>query len=422
MKTRMKPRACAEVGARVARFAIMLAVIGVSLVHTSKTDAREDERADDEPAKPANEELARSAARAFEDGRAEHGRVRAEIRRAQEQIAAERESRRSGIVPLPALSYAPETGLNLGGYVLYFRHLGDVDETRPSTVELSAVGTTNKQLFLGLDTSVWLSRNAFNVRGSAGFDYFPAFYYGIGKHTTLDQEEPYTARIASANTAFMARLAPSLYLGVRGALDHHVIEEVEPARELAAGVTPGSRGGLTVGLAPALTLDTRDFIFATTRGVFVDAWYAIRDERLGSQFNHGVFNADVRLFFPIKGTVLAVQGLAFVSHGTLPFFLLPRMGGDGLRGVFFGRFRDRHLVEAQAEYRFPIFWRVGGTFFGGVGQVARRLTDFVLDDFVPAGGAGVRYAIAPAERLNIRFDYAYSNEGPLYYLTVGEAF
>jgi hypothetical protein len=101
--------------------------------------------------------------------------------------------------------------------------------------------------------------------------------------------------------------------------------------------------------------------------------------------------------------------------------MLSRIGGDALRGIRTGRFRDNHMVEGQIELRVPIFDRWGAAAFVGAGEVAHRLSDFSVAELHPAAGGGIRFAIVPREHLNIRVDVAYST-ALAYYLDIAEAF
>jgi hypothetical protein len=45
------------------------------------------------------------------------------------------------------------------------------------------------------------------------------------------------------------------------------------------------------------------------------------------------------------------------------------------------------------------------------------------DNLLPAGGVGVRWMAAPKNKVNIRADVAWGEDGDaLFYLTIGEAF
>ena len=108
------------------------------------------------------------------------------------------------------------------------------------------------------------------------------------------------------------------------------------------------------------------------------------------------------------------------------------MGGESLmRGYYLGRFRDRHFVGAQVEYRmlpFPFFSpasffsRFGGAVFASTGAVFPGPDLPPIADFVVAGGAGLRFLLFPDKDIYTRADLAFTAEGNAFYLYIGEAF
>ncbi|HSG81899.1 MAG TPA: hypothetical protein VLC48_06605, partial [Gemmatimonadota bacterium] len=85
---------------------------------------------------------------------------------------------------------------------------------------------------------------------------------------------------------------------------------------------------------------------------------------------------------------------------------------------------DLDLLALQAEYRLPIWRRIGGVVFGGAGQVAPELQAFRLSQFHGSAGFGVRFLVAKEEGVNLRADVAWGvgevTSG--FYLSIGEAF
>ena len=114
-----------------------------------------------------------------------------------------------------------------------------------------------------------------------------------------------------------------------------------------------------------------------------------------------------------------------VTAGQPPFDHLAQLGGDVLlRGYYQGRFRDRHLLALEGEYRMPMVWRIGLVGFAGAGRVAGRLDAFDLTGLKTSAGGGLRFLLSPSEGLNIRADWAYgfAVRSGAFYLSLGEAF
>ena len=106
--------------------------------------------------------------------------------------------------------------------------------------------------------------------------------------------------------------------------------------------------------------------------------------------------------------------------------MLALMGGESLmRGYYLGRYRDKHLVASQVEYRilpFSFSKRVGASVFMAMGQVFGDNHSFEWNQFLPAGGAGLRFLIFPEKDIYTRLDWAVTAEGSGIYFFIGEAF
>ena len=94
---------------------------------------------------------------------------------------------------------------------------------------------------------------------------------------------------------------------------------------------------------------------------------------------------------------------------------MPRMGGPSLmRGYMPTLNRDHDLAALQVEYRLPLPWRFGAVGFAGAGAIGHRLGQLGLDDVRFSYGAGLRFAIDPRERLNLRADFGVGRNGFLH--------
>ncbi len=109
------------------------------------------------------------------------------------------------------------------------------------------------------------------------------------------------------------------------------------------------------------------------------------------------------------------------ADGILPFYLMGTLGGSStLRGFRDFRFRDRHLLALQAEYRFEILTALDGAIFYDAGQVAPTLDRFRWRDFERDWGFGFRFGGNGG--VFLRLDLAYGGEGPRTWLRFGHVF
>jgi outer membrane protein assembly factor BamA len=166
-------------------------------------------------------------------------------------------------------------------------------------------------------------------------------------------------------------------------------------------------------------VDTRDVRGYPTRGGRYRASMAtFRDQDLARYSFHRV-EVDAAQYIPLGRTVLALRGRIDASATgagqSIPFYLLPALGGSSsLRGYADYRFRDRDLLLANAEYRWPLFHAVDAAIFYDAGTVAPRFSGLgrrLLTDY----GVGVR--AHSAMHLIARFDVARGSEGTRALLT-----
>ena len=142
----------------------------------------------------------------------------------------------------------------------------------------------------------------------------------------------------------------------------------------------------------------------------------------GSDFAYLRASLDGAGYFPAgPRNMLVVQVLAQFTAGGSPFFSLPQIGGTRLlRGYPAGKFRDRHLLIAQAEWRFALLWRLKGAAFAGAGSVFGSPGEAL--HWRPNGGAGIRFEVDRKQHIHLRADYGFGDGVSGFYLTVGEAF
>ena len=194
-------------------------------------------------------------------------------------------------------------------------------------------------------------------------------------------------------------------------------------------------GGFTSGLGGVMTYDRRDAIYWARSGCFLRgkaAWYR---SLWGSDFDYDSYSLEVRQFIPVFATgALGFAATLELKDGDVPFRDLSTPNGDkAMRGMVRGKYRDRDMLVLQSEYKsyLPDWgWfhsrlirnRLGWAVFAEAGQVAHTTHDFAWSEFRPAFGAGLRYAMNPSQRMNIRIDVGYVDHSIAPAINIKEAF
>jgi outer membrane protein assembly factor BamA len=335
---------------------------------------------------------------------------------------------KSGIFVLPLVYYTPDTRWAFGAAGVYYFKLDPKREgehvTRMSNVQFLTDYTQNRQLDVWGLWNIFTRNENFLLKGEARFRNFPDRFYGIGNNTSKAQEERYAYSLVSLKNLVMKQVRPALFVG----FDYHIEKEYNFSYTrdgvLERGTVTGYNGSVGSALGLVAVYDNRDNVINTHRGRLAEVSTYFYSPAIGSTFPFTYFNLLYHDFLKLRRShVLAFQGKVRIGSGQIPFLDMSTAGNDDLlRGYAKNRFRDKSFAGAQVEYRFPLFWRLGGVVFAGAGDVFGRPSDLRLNLVKHSVGGGLRFVINPAERLNIRLDYGYGREGGHFYFVVAEAF
>ena len=338
------------------------------------------------------------------------------------------EDEKDGFFALPLIYYTPDTRWAAGGAGVYYFKLPSIDslgmDTRVSNVQFLADYTQNKQLDLWGQWNVFTRNENYLLKGEFRYRNFPDKFYGIGHRSLKQNEEKYAYDLVSFKSLFLKKVYPNVFLG----LDYHFEKEFgfkyTSNGSLEKGDILGFNGGNQSAIGIVGVLDSRDNVINAYKGTLLEVSTYLYRKSLGSTFDFSYLNATYQTYLQVKPKqVLAIQAKARLGYGDVPFLDLSAVGSDDLlRGYPKNRFKDVNFVGAQAEYRFPLFWRLGMVVFAGAGDVFNKPSDLTISDLKWSIGSGLRVLVNPQERLNVRFDYGYGKEGGYFYFVVAESF
>ena len=93
-----------------------------------------------------------------------------------------------------------------------------------------------------------------------------------------------------------------------------------------------------------------------------------------------------------------------------------------LRGFSATDYLGKVSASGQVEARWQLSKRWGVVGFGGSGWVGKSFSGIREDEAIPSYGAGLRFMVLPAKRINLRLDYARSTDSDAIHFSVAEAF
>ncbi len=278
----------------------------------------------------------------------------------------------------------------------------------------------NYKLFEATTRMPFGDHSAFILR--AGWRDAPeAAYFGLGNDTTQDARANYRWKQTVAEG--LLELRPRKWFVLDGAVayeDYTIEPGLGSAPSIETIYNPVTAPGL--GSSPTylhsqgtLGIDWRPFRSYARSGGFYGVTfhnYADSDDALTFDKLDATLIQHVPIF---RDTwVLSFHGRVETSlndDDVVPFFLLPSLGsGRTLRAYSSWRFRDRHSLLGQAEFRWiPNRLGMDWALFYDIGKVASRREDLDFDGANSNYGIGVRFHL-PAVTF-LRIEGARGSEG-----------
>lgn len=328
---------------------------------------------------------------------------------------------------IPLLFRSPETRWATGitGSVSFKTSHKHDSLTRTSTIQAIAMFTQRHQNVQAIDATIYFPKEKYIFYLQLSHSYFPDKYWGMGSNTTDIQKEDYAFNQIYFFPHLKKKIAKDVFVGML--YEYQKVFDIKYKQNGIYDTTVyfGKTDYVVSGLGASVCYDTRNSSYWPTKGILVQGSFTDFNSYLGSTYNDLKTIVDIRYFKKVfKNTVFAGQVYNYSNDGQAPIRELAMLGGsNNLRGLYQGRYRDDNMTTLIGEYRIPIYKRFSSCIFGGIGDVYKKLKDVTARSFKHSYGAGIRVAILPKEKLNIRIDYGFSdrhNKG--LYFTVGECF
>ena len=162
-------------------------------------------------------------------------------------------------------------------------------------------------------------------------------------------------------------------------------------------------------------IDSRDGEGYSRRGSLLRGTLHDYRDQDGSAFTFQRVDGDAEQYVPLlHGNWVLFLGLHASTTSTsrdrtVPFFLMPDLGGHDLRGFSNYRFRDRHSLYMTAEYRWYAQEFLDAAIFYDGGKVVPDRGSLDFSHFKNSVGAGIRFH--GLQTTALRLEVARSNEG-----------
>lgn len=318
--------------------------------------------------------------------------------------------------------YSSDTKLGLG---LVAAGLYRTDRTDtispPSNVSLYGDVATSGFYLIGVRGNTFFKQNKFRLDYKVYFFSMPADFWGIGYEmgNSNANRADYKRQQTSIQTDFMYGFAKNFYVGTNLNL-HYVTGKDLDKPELLAGQ---KKSYTNFGTGFFLMYDSRDYITAPHKGLFFKLENVFFPGFFGNKPDFNRTELTLDFYHEVwKGGVMAYDFHTEYNTGNVPWTMLARMGGSHrMRGYYEGRYRDKGIMEIQAELRQNVWRRIGITVWGGAGNVFPKLSKLKGSQTLPNCGMGLRWEFK--KRVNVRLDYGFGKSGQTGFIfNINEAF
>lgn len=336
---------------------------------------------------------------------------------------------------VPSATGAPGGG---GAIVTAFNaafFLGDESTSSLSTVTFSPWFTFNGKFVIPFRNMVWLPNDFLFWRGDTRFMIYPQYTWGLGGQNDEDNKVLLNYNYLRLNHSLLKKAGRIFFVGAGYNLDYHFNMRVEGDTTNIAAIPIFdyhlSERSTSTGPQFNMMIDTRKNSINPSGGFYFEADYRFNLKSLGSSTDWQSLYLDLRKYIPFeknRQNLLALWGYYWsVVNGKAPYLDLPSIGWDPTnksgRGFQQNRYRSRHLINAEAEYRRDIsrngFW--GFVVFANVNAVS-EYDGNRFEYWHPAAGAGLRIKFNKISRSNIAIDFGMSKDYMGVYFSLGEFF
>jgi hypothetical protein len=319
-------------------------------------------------------------------------------------------------VPVPIVDPTLGNGLAPAALVTF---PADQDASTPrSTLGLVAAYTDKESWMVGGGVQLYLDQDRWRTGLNAGYGVINLDYYGTSSDSIFfDNPVGFEIEGSVINATLQRRVAENFYLG---ALVRRVDAQVTLDGPINA--TPALTLDLDLaGLGLMGTFDSRDSTWFPTTGGLANATLIHYASTFGFDRDFNILELDYTRYWPLADDiVLAAQARGAWAGDGAPFFMLPYLN---FRGFPAGKYLNEFAIQGQAEVRWMLWRDLGAVAFAGTGRVAKGFGELGDGSQGYGLGAGLRYRVSDADRMNIGLDVAYGSDDEVaVYFRIGEAF
>jgi hypothetical protein len=328
------------------------------------------------------------------------------------------------VYPAPIVTYSTETSWVFGLAKFQAFRLSKKDSlSHAASINGIAGFSLNGQAFLGIGSSLFFGQNKNRLQFEFSLGQFPEDFYGIGNEIVKNSFKV-TPSYLKTKLIYQHQIIKHVFLGLNYNYSNYFDMKYEYETFPETHKLTGIDGGLNSGFGFNASIDFRDNPYNAHKGYYLNFESAYFTKYFGSDFVFNRYTLDFRQFFHVvRNQYFGYQIYTRTHLGNVPFYSLSFMGGTNrMRGYYEGKYRDKSILDSQVEYRFPLFWLLGGVVFASSGLVSESYETMDFDNLKTTAGLGIRLTVDQKNRTNIRFDAGFGKNTYILFFGFSEAF
>ncbi len=330
------------------------------------------------------------------------------------------------IEPFPIVSYDTDVGFGYGAKAFFLNQL-NLSESFDLTVFNSTKGERWYRLVFSIPDFEYRQGKTYPLAFDLIVDYDKYIknnFYGVGSNSSYSNLEYYTKEPFEVNMILSRGFRNNL-VGQIGLKFKYIrnfnISDTSAIRELPS-LLSSSKVNYTSVLIN-LRYDTRNSFINPSSGIVLqgESEMAFKNSLTNVSFDRYAmwFQYYYMLFYP--KTIFALRtSLQTLTGNNLPIQILLSLGGNNtLRGYPQDRFLDNSAALVNAEIRYPIYGRFGGTLGIDAGKVWNSISKIDLNNWAYSPVAGLRFYM---DTFIVRLDVGFGKETTGVYFNFGQIF
>ncbi len=315
-------------------------------------------------------------------------------------------------VPIPMSNPTLDTGLIAGG-AYFYGQTPEQKESQPASVTGTAgMYTSNESWALGVFHDAYWDDDNWRFSGVAGYADVRLSLIAPEEAGTNDGVD-WRVKGAFVNLAMSRRIKGEWYAGgVARYIDSEQSPEFHSDDEVVELDLDANIQ--VVGAGVAVEYDTRDIPTGPYTGMHFKAEGLYNRRSSDNSGDYRTYSLFFRSYHQLSySLVLAWEARGCGRGGTVPLWDACRIQ---LRGFAAFDYLGQESASGQVELRWRAWKRLGFAAFGGAGWAGDTLSTLGGEETTPSYGAGIRYEVLPAKRLNMRLDFGWSENSNAIYL------